>query len=210
MPLTFDPNTLERLKPLTGIAVEEARVSCGKTSFSEAILFTHRGISGPAILQISSYWREGAEIEIAMLPSVNVFEALRAAKARNGRQAVQTALAEHLPKKLAQVLAQQSKCCRFLQRSQLTTTKRASAAPQCVPAHRNTQDTVHGTLDRHSVAKLSVAKLSVRLCAALAHSDCLGSRQLHGRATVHELGLEIAHEVVHRVSNHLGLGFAKA
>ncbi|WP_457941450.1 NAD(P)/FAD-dependent oxidoreductase [Mesorhizobium sp. 10J20-29] len=107
VPLTFDPNTLERLKPLTGIAVEEARVSCGKTSFSEAILFTHRGISGPAILQISSYWREGGEIAIAMLPSVDVFEALRAARARNGRQAVQTALAEHLPKKLSQVLAQQ-------------------------------------------------------------------------------------------------------
>lgn len=107
VPLTFDPNTLERLKPLTGIAVEEARVGCGKTSFSEAILFTHRGISGPAILQISSYWREGGEIEIAMLPSVDVFEALRAARSRNGRQAVQTALAEHLPKKLAQVLAQQ-------------------------------------------------------------------------------------------------------
>ncbi len=107
VPLTFDPNTLERLKPLTGIAVDEALVKCGKTSFSEAVLFTHRGISGPAILQISSYWREGAEIEIAMLPSVNVIEALRAAKARNGRQAVQTALAEHLPKKLAQVLAQQ-------------------------------------------------------------------------------------------------------
>ena len=106
VPLTFDPNTLERLKPLTGIAVD-AVVSCGKTAFSEAILFTHRGISGPAILQISSYWREGAEIEIAMLPSMDVFEVLRAAKASNGRQAPQTALAEHLPKKLAQVLAQQ-------------------------------------------------------------------------------------------------------
>jgi predicted flavoprotein YhiN len=79
VPLTFDPNTLERLKPLTGIAVEEARVSCGKAAFSEAILFSHRGISGPAILQMSSYWREGAEIEIAMLPAVDVFEALRAA-----------------------------------------------------------------------------------------------------------------------------------
>jgi len=106
VPLTFDPNTLERLKPLTGIAVD-AVVSCGKTAFSEAILFTHRGISGPAILQISSYWREGAEIDIAMLPSMDVFEVLRAAKASNGRQAPQTALAEHLPKKLAQVLAQQ-------------------------------------------------------------------------------------------------------
>ncbi len=106
VPLTFDPNTLDRLQPLSGIAVD-AVVSCGKAAFAEAMLFTHRGISGPAILQISSYWREGADIKISMLPSIDVFELLRAAKSSNGRQAPQTALAEHLPKKLAQVLAQQ-------------------------------------------------------------------------------------------------------
>ncbi len=105
VPLTFEPNTLERLRPLAGIAVD-AVVSCGKTQFSEAMLFTHRGISGPAILQISSYWREGEEIGIAMLPEVNVFEALRQARAQNGKQAVQTALAAYLPKKLAQTLAE--------------------------------------------------------------------------------------------------------
>ena len=105
VPLTFEPNTLERLRPLAGIAVD-AVVSCGKTQFSEAMLFTHRGISGPAILQISSYWREGQEIGIAMLPEVNVFEALRQARAQNGKQAVQTALAAFLPKKLAQTVAQ--------------------------------------------------------------------------------------------------------
>jgi predicted Rossmann fold flavoprotein len=106
VPLTFEPNTLERLRPLAGIAVD-AVVSCGKTQFAEAMLFTHRGISGPAILQISSYWREGQEIGIAMSPGVNVFEALRQARAQNGKQAVQTALAAFLPKKLAQTLAQE-------------------------------------------------------------------------------------------------------
>src|SRR5690606_656314 len=75
VPLTFEPNTLERLKPLAGVAVD-AVVACGKTRFSEAMLFTHRGISGPSILQISSYWREGDEIRIAMLPEIDVFEAL--------------------------------------------------------------------------------------------------------------------------------------
>lgn len=104
VPLTFEPNTLERLRPLAGIAVD-AVVSCGKTQFAEAMLFTHRGISGPAILQISSYWREGQEIGIAMAPEVKVFETLRQARAQNGRQAVQTALAAFLPKKLAQTLA---------------------------------------------------------------------------------------------------------
>ncbi|MCA0279270.1 MAG: NAD(P)/FAD-dependent oxidoreductase [Proteobacteria bacterium] len=105
VPLTFDANTLERLAPLSGVAVD-AEVSCNKTRFSEAMLFTHRGISGPSILQISSYWREGDEIAISMLPGTDVAAILRDAKRVNGRQAVQTVLAAHLPKKLAQTIAE--------------------------------------------------------------------------------------------------------
>ncbi|MBJ6131265.1 NAD(P)/FAD-dependent oxidoreductase [Ochrobactrum sp. Q0168] len=107
VPLTFEPNTLERLKPLAGIAVD-AVVSCGKTSFAEAMLFTHRGISGPSILQISSYWKEGDEIRINMLPGTDLFETLRAQRAQNGKQALQTALGLHLPKKLAQTIAEEN------------------------------------------------------------------------------------------------------
>ncbi|MBC2885900.1 NAD(P)/FAD-dependent oxidoreductase [Ochrobactrum sp. CM-21-5] len=105
VPLTFDPGTLERLKPLAGVAVD-AVVACGKTRFSEAMLFTHRGISGPSILQISSYWREGDEIRISMLPGMDIFEALRDQRRQNGKQALQTALSLFLPKKLAQTIAQ--------------------------------------------------------------------------------------------------------
>ena len=105
VPLTFEPNTLERLKPLAGVAVD-AVVSCGETKFAEAMLFTHRGISGPSILQISSYWREGDEIRIAMLPETDIFEALREQRKQNGKQALQTALAVYLPRKLAQTLAE--------------------------------------------------------------------------------------------------------
>lgn len=107
VPLTFDARTLERLAPLAGNAVD-AEVACGKTWFSEAMLFTHRGLSGPSILQISSYWREGDEIRIAMLPGRDVAELLRAARRVNGRQAVQTVLANHLPKRLAQAVAERS------------------------------------------------------------------------------------------------------
>ncbi len=107
VPLTFDDNTLAPLKPLSGISVE-AVVSHGKTKFAEAMLFTHRGLSGPSILQISSYWREGDMISVTMLPGVKVFDALRAARARNGRQALQTALSELLPKRLAQLIAENS------------------------------------------------------------------------------------------------------
>lgn len=104
VPLTFEPHLLERLKPLAGIAVD-AVVSCKKTKFTEAMLFTHRGISGPSILQISSYWREGDEIAISMLPKTDLFEALRDQRSKNGKQALQTALSFFIPKKLAQLIA---------------------------------------------------------------------------------------------------------
>jgi predicted Rossmann fold flavoprotein len=69
------------------------------------MLFTHRGISGPSILQISSYWREGDEIVISMLPQTDLFEALREQRSKNGKQALQTALSYVIPKKLAQLIA---------------------------------------------------------------------------------------------------------
>jgi predicted Rossmann fold flavoprotein len=105
VPLTLEPGMLERLAPLAGVSVD-AVASCGKTKFAEAMLFTHRGLSGPAILQISSYWREGDEIALSLLPGVNLFDELRAARAKNGRQALQTALAGFLPKRLAQLVAE--------------------------------------------------------------------------------------------------------
>jgi len=104
VPLTFEPHLLERLKPLAGVAVD-AVVFCKKTKFAEAMLFTHRGISGPSILQISSYWREGDEILISMLPKTDLFEALREQRSKNGKQALQTALSFFIPKKLAQLIA---------------------------------------------------------------------------------------------------------
>jgi predicted Rossmann fold flavoprotein len=106
VPLVFEDRTLARLKPLAGIGVA-ARVRCGKGSFEEAILFTHRGLSGPAILQISSYWREGDDITIAMLPSIDVFEVLRNARKANGRQILSTSLSEFLPKRLARMIAEE-------------------------------------------------------------------------------------------------------
>ncbi|WP_371349036.1 NAD(P)/FAD-dependent oxidoreductase [Ancylobacter sp. IITR112] len=105
VPLTLDPALLERLAPLAGVAVE-ARVSHGKTRFDEGLLFTHRGLSGPAILQISSYWRQGEEIALALAPQVDLFARLREMRAANGRQAPATALASLLPKRLAQLIAE--------------------------------------------------------------------------------------------------------
>ena len=102
-PLTFEPMMLERLKGLAGVSVE-AVVGHGKTKFREALLFTHRGLSGPAILQISSFWREGDEIIVNLAPDVNAYEKLREARQTNGKQEPQTVLAQFLPKALAQFI----------------------------------------------------------------------------------------------------------
>jgi predicted Rossmann fold flavoprotein len=104
VPLTFEPGLLRTLSPLAGVALP-TRVAAGKTRFEEAMLFTHRGLSGPAILQISSYWREGDDIQIDLAPGTDVYAVLRQARAEHGRQAVQTLLAQHLPRRLAQTIA---------------------------------------------------------------------------------------------------------
>ena len=101
VPLTFG----EIFKPLAGVALD-ARVSCGGVSFDEAVLFTHRGLSGPAILQISSYWQEGMTITLNLWPQGDLLEKLRQQRQISGRRDISTILAEWLPKRLASYLAQ--------------------------------------------------------------------------------------------------------
>lgn len=103
VPLMLDPATLAAHEGLPGVAVDVI-ARHGKTEFSEAALFTHRGLSGPAILQISSYWREGEEISLHIRPDLDFAAIIAAARKQNGRQAVQTVLADYIPKKLAQLL----------------------------------------------------------------------------------------------------------
>ena len=103
VPLMLDPTTLAAHEGLPGVAVDVI-ARHGRTEFREAALFTHRGLSGPAILQISSYWREGEEIGLHIRPDLDFAAIIAAARKQNGRQALQTVLAEHMPKKLAQLL----------------------------------------------------------------------------------------------------------
>jgi predicted Rossmann fold flavoprotein len=105
VPLTFDAALLAQFGSLSGVSVE-AVVSCGKTRFDEALLFTHRGLSGPAILQISSYWREGHDIVVDMAPAVDVLASLKKMRSDHPRQEMATALADFLPKRLARTIAE--------------------------------------------------------------------------------------------------------
>ena len=103
VPLTFGA-ALAPFKDLSGVSVD-AVVSCGKTRFDEALLFTHRGLSGPAILQISSYWREGHDIVVDMAPQIDVLAGLKKIRGDHPRQEMATALADILPKRLARTIA---------------------------------------------------------------------------------------------------------
>ena len=103
VPLTFAVQDLVHMTPLSGVSVQ-GRASTGKTGFDEAVLFTHRGLSGPAILQVSSYWREGREINLDLTQGQDIDAILQTAKAENGRQALRTALGRVLPERLARYI----------------------------------------------------------------------------------------------------------
>jgi predicted Rossmann fold flavoprotein len=104
VPLRFDTALLAQFKDLSGVSVD-AVVNCGKIFFDEALLFTHRGLSGPAILQISSYWREGHDIVVDMAPDIDVLAGLKRSRGDHPRQEMATALAGFLPKRLAGAIA---------------------------------------------------------------------------------------------------------
>jgi predicted Rossmann fold flavoprotein len=105
VPLIFSADDLVRYKDLSGVALP-VRVECGRQSFSNAMLFTHRGISGPAILQISSYWKPGDELSVNFLPLTDANEWLRSRQASRPDAELKTVLGEFLPKRLAQRLCE--------------------------------------------------------------------------------------------------------
>lgn len=107
VPLTFAHQELEPIKAMAGTSVE-ASVRCGQASFEEGLLFTHRGLSGPSILQISSYWREGDEICVNLLRKTHVLAGLKKQRQKSGKVAVHNALALFLPSKVADFATRQA------------------------------------------------------------------------------------------------------
>ena len=103
VPFTLQPKDKERFAKLSGIAVEGI-VSNKEKTFRENILFTHRGLSGPAILQLSSYWEPGEEILINLLPSTDLIAELKSLKEKRPKLKLKTALISHLPRRLVAAL----------------------------------------------------------------------------------------------------------
>jgi predicted Rossmann fold flavoprotein len=102
--LKFAGEMLVLCQSLSGVSVE-AIVSCGRQRFRENILFTHRGLSGPAILQISSYWREADTLSIDVAPGIDIEDFLRERKRSRPRAELKNVLAEVLPTRLAHAMA---------------------------------------------------------------------------------------------------------
>lgn len=108
VPFTITEPQLKALcGELSGTSVEDCLVSCNGQSFKENILFTHRGLSGPAILQISSYWQPGDAIEINLLPHIDLPEWLAAQQRERPNTELKTLLSELFTKKMAGLLAEQ-------------------------------------------------------------------------------------------------------
>lgn len=104
VPFTLEGAKLDPVKELAGVSVE-ARVATGKTSFDEGMLFTHRGLSGPSILQISSYWREGNEVVIDLARGRDVFAELKKERVERPKLQLDNALTHFVPKRLAEQIA---------------------------------------------------------------------------------------------------------
>ena len=107
VPLTFSEKILAICKELTGLSVE-AVVSFKKTFFEEGMLFTHRGLSGPSVLQISSYWKLGDNIKVNLSPKIDVDKFLNDKKVSNPKQDINITVSEILPKRLAHIICNEN------------------------------------------------------------------------------------------------------
>lgn len=107
VPLTLQPDDKEKFSPLSGIALNST-VRSARNEFREHLLFTHRGLSGPAILQISSYWEYGEPLAINFFPEHSLLELLQKAKENNPQQLLKTFLFQYLPKRVAETLYEQN------------------------------------------------------------------------------------------------------
>ncbi|MDB9718511.1 NAD(P)/FAD-dependent oxidoreductase [Candidatus Pelagibacter sp.] len=107
VPLTFSKKILAICKELTGLSVE-AVVSFKKIFFEEGMLFTHRGLSGPSILQISSYWKLGDDIKVNLSPKLDVDKFLNDRKISNPKQDISIIVSEILPKRLAYIICNEN------------------------------------------------------------------------------------------------------
>nr|WP_286010188.1 NAD(P)/FAD-dependent oxidoreductase [Serpens gallinarum] len=166
VPFTLtDPQLKQLCTELSGTSVEDCRVSCNGQSFVENILFTHRGLSGPAILQISSYWQPGDRVEIDLLPHLELPEWLPEQQRERPNTELKTLLGELFTKKMAGLLCEQwfvSKPLKQYTPSELNAIAEQLQAWQLVPAGTEgyrTAEVTLGGLDTREVSSKTMESL---------------------------------------------------
>ena len=107
VPLTFNEKILNKCKLLAGVSAN-AIISFKKTLFEEGMLFTHRGLSGPSILQISSYWKEGESLNIDLCPEKNIFNFLLDKRNTSPKQNINSIINSFLAKRLANIICEEN------------------------------------------------------------------------------------------------------
>jgi predicted Rossmann fold flavoprotein len=150
VPLTLQPEDKLRFTPLTGIAVP-CEITFQHTRFKENILFTHRGLSGPAILQISNYWQPGLALSIDLLPELDLYQQLIELRQAGHKTKLFNVLSEFLPKRLLQILLFDVDChlslqnCNDLQlKSAAASIKEWKISPNGTEGYRTAEVTLGG------------------------------------------------------------------
>lgn len=161
VPFTFDPELLSQTKPLSGISADtwlEIENDPSAPGFRENILFTHRGLSGPAVLQLSSYWQPGQHVCANLVPQQDLSEALYQAQQQTPTQQVQTVLGRLLAKKLVQAMlppTEQGRTLASYRRAELQQLAERFAAWRFLPAGTEGYRTAEVTLGGVDTRQLS-------------------------------------------------------
>ena len=150
VPFTLHTDDRQRLSPLSGIAID-SEVSLPDASFRENLLFTHRGLSGPVMLQISNYWQPGEALHIDLLPDLDLLDHLKKMQQQHPQQQIKTVLQQLLPKRLVQtfvddeLLEQPLANSRFAQFEAITARlKRWQIVPAGTEGYRTAEVTLGG------------------------------------------------------------------
>ncbi len=166
VPFTWQDRDKAKFAPLTGIAVPAA-VGNPHARFKENILFTHRGLSGPAILQISSYWQPGEAIEIDCLPDDDILQKLKNLRLQKVNSKIKNLLAEWLPKRLTSALVTEALLNSMLQdcsdkqlQDIASAIKSWTLKPNGTEGYRTAEVTVGG-VDFHAISSKTMESLKV-------------------------------------------------
>lgn len=150
VPYTLHEHDKRRFADLAGVSIE-ASVQCNGQSFKEQLLFTHRGVSGPVILQISSYWHPGDVVEICLLPALDIVNLLQQARIKNPEQQLKTVLSQYAAKRLLEVFIPPELLAKPIKRlterdieSMISTLQRWELKPNATEGYRTAEVTLGG------------------------------------------------------------------